>query len=122
MKHRRKDQRMNCGGGVFHPVEQGIHLSGDKIRRRSHEDAAIPAEYTFVSAAKYAGFLYSQISHDAMKLLQISDGKWIKTADHIVRLIGIFNFLNFFLRTKYSSAGNNPLDLVQRKRVCFDSE
>ena len=94
-----KDQRMNFLPGTLHQVEQMLHLIRDELRRRCHEDTAIPIENTFMMIAKYAGFLHRQVGHHTMQVLQIIEGIGVEVSPLFIGLIGILNFLNLFLRT-----------------------
>ena len=106
----------------MHPCEKRLHLPWDQLRRWRHKDAYIPVENALVMRAKHAGLLHRQVCHDPVEPPEILQGVWIKAAEHIVSLIGVFYLLYLFLRSDYRSSVNHALYLIQRKRICFNGK
>ena len=91
MENRGQDQRMNCTSFFSHPCEKGSHVVGYKLRRRSHKNAPVSAEYSLVMRAEYSGFLHGQVCHDPMQFLKIQQGIRIELPQHIICQICIWS-------------------------------
>ena len=100
-----------------HPIKERPHLVRDKLWRRCHENADVTIENSLVVCAEDARLLYGEVSHDAVKLLKVSEGEGIELPKHVIRLVGVLDFLDFFCRSNYCFPVDDAFNLIQGEGI-----